>query len=95
MPVGLAGCRRPAAIEAGLAFALNADVRFGIRQSQPGEAGPESRNEFVGVRCGIMDQFANIFGRPGSVLKLDCRNLAYAYFRSSATTCASSCATPG
>jgi len=39
-----------------------------------------AENEFVGVRCGIMDQFINIFGRPRTVLKLDCRSLEHAYY---------------
>ena len=39
-----------------------------------------AENEFVGVKCGIMDQFINIFGADKKVLKLDCRSLEYEYF---------------
>jgi galactokinase len=40
----------------------------------------KAENEFVGVKCGIMDQFINIHGRARKVLKLDCRSLEYEYF---------------
>ena len=39
-----------------------------------------AENEFVGVRCGIMDQFINIFGKHDEVLRLDCRSLEYAFY---------------
>ncbi len=76
IPIG-AGMSSSAAIEGGLAFALNAlfDLRLDsltlVRLAQKAE------NEFVGVHCGIMDQFINIFGRAGSLLKLDCRSLEF------------------
>ncbi|MBC7476279.1 MAG: galactokinase, partial [Candidatus Sericytochromatia bacterium] len=40
----------------------------------------KAENEFVGVKCGIMDQFISVFGKKDSVLKLDCRDLSYEYF---------------
>ena len=39
-----------------------------------------AENEFVGVKCGIMDQYINIFGKSGNVLRIDCRSLEYNYF---------------
>lgn len=36
-----------------------------------------AENEFVGVPCGIMDQFISALGREEHALFLDCRNLAY------------------
>ena len=39
----------------------------------------KAENEFVGVKCGIMDQFASMFGRKNHVIKLDCQSLAYEY----------------
>ena len=38
-----------------------------------------AENEFVGVKCGIMDQFASMFGKKNQLLRLDCRSLEYAY----------------
>lgn len=40
-----------------------------------------AENAYVGVQCGIMDQFANMFGKDGHVIKLDCRSLDYEYRR--------------
>jgi galactokinase len=39
--------------------------------------GQQAENDFVGMRCGIMDQFISALGRPDHALLLDCRSLAY------------------
>jgi galactokinase len=76
IPVG-AGLSSSAAICAGLAFALNElfgagqDLLSLARLAQAAEA------EFVGVRCGIMDQFVNLHGREGHLVMLDCRSLEH------------------
>ncbi len=79
IPIG-AGMSSSAAIEGGLAFALN--VLFGLKLDSLTLVGLAQRaeNEFVGVRCGIMDQFINIHGLAKSVLKLDCRSLEFERF---------------
>jgi galactokinase len=74
------GMSSSAAIEAGLAYALNSVFDLGFDPLDLVRLAQKAENEFVGVRCGIMDQFANIFGRAKSVLKLDCRSLDYAYY---------------
>jgi galactokinase len=74
------GMSSSAAIEAGLAFALNKIFSLGIEPLSLVKLAQKAENEFVGVRCGIMDMFANIFGRARSVLKIDCRSLAYKYY---------------
>jgi galactokinase len=79
IPIG-AGMSSSAAIEAGLAFALNTIFGFNIDPLDLVKLSQKAENEFVGVRCGIMDQFINIFGKPKKVLKLDCRSLEYTYF---------------
>jgi galactokinase len=79
IPIG-AGMSSSAAIEAGLAFALNKIFGLGLEPLTLVKLAQKAENEFVGVRCGIMDQFINVFGRPRSVLKLDCRSLAYEYY---------------
>jgi galactokinase len=79
VPVG-AGLSSSAALECCLLFALNEiyglDLdRFGIvKMAQKAE------NEYVGVQCGIMDQFASAFGKAEAVIRLDCRSLEYEYF---------------
>jgi galactokinase len=79
IPIG-AGMSSSAAIEGGLAFAVNA--LFGLRLDSLAlvKLAQKAENEFVGVRCGIMDQFINIHGRAKSVLKLDCRSLTFEHF---------------
>lgn len=79
IPIG-AGMSSSAAIEAGLAFALNSMFGLKIDRLDLVKLSQKAENEFVGVRCGIMDQFINIFGKPKKVLKLDCRSLEYNYF---------------
>jgi galactokinase len=79
IPIG-AGMSSSAAIEGGLAFALNEVFDLGIDRLTLVKIAQKAENEFVGVRCGIMDQFINIFGQRNKVLKLDCRSLEYEYF---------------
>jgi len=79
IPIG-AGMSSSAALEAGLAFGLNCLFDLGLEPLEVVKLAQRAENEFVGVRCGIMDQFVNIFGRPRSVLKLDCRSLEHAYY---------------
>jgi galactokinase len=76
IPIG-AGMSSSAAIEGGLAFALNALFGLGLDSLTLVKLAQKAENEFVGVRCGIMDQFINIHGREKSVLKLDCRSLEF------------------
>ncbi len=79
IPVG-AGLSSSAALEAGLAFSLNHLFDLGIDKLSLVKMAQKAENEFVGVRCGIMDQFINIFGESGAVLRIDCRSLEYRYF---------------
>ncbi len=79
VPIG-AGLSSSAAITAGFAFALNALFELGFDRQQLVRLAQKAENEFVGVQCGIMDQFINLFGREQQVLQLDCRTLAYEYF---------------
>lgn len=76
VPIG-AGMSSSAAIEGGLAFALNALFGLKLDDLTLVKLAQKAENEFVGVRCGIMDMFINIHGRERSVLKLDCRSLEF------------------
>jgi len=78
IPIG-AGLSSSAAIEAGLTFALNHIYELSIGNLEIVKLAQKAENEFVGVQCGIMDQFINIFGKENHVLKLDCRSLMYEY----------------
>jgi galactokinase len=75
-----AGLSSSAALECGLALAINQTFGLGLDKLQIVKLSQKAENEFVGVKCGIMDQFANTFGRANQVIRLDCRNLSYQYF---------------
>ena len=80
IPIG-AGLSSSAAIGAGLGYALNEVFNLGIERCELARLVQKSENEFVGLRCGIMDQFANLLSKEDSVFKLDCRSLQYEYHR--------------
>ncbi len=79
IPIG-AGLSSSAALEAGLAFALNHIFNLEIDKLSLVKMSQKAENEFVGVKCGIMDQYINIFGKSGHVLRIDCRSLEKDYF---------------
>ncbi|RJP63181.1 MAG: galactokinase [Ignavibacteriales bacterium] len=79
IPIG-AGLSSSAAIEAGLGFALSKMFDLNVPSIDIVKMAQLAEHEFAGVRCGIMDQFINIFGKKDKVLKLDCRSLDYEYF---------------
>ncbi|MGD2035372.1 MAG: galactokinase [Bacteroidales bacterium] len=79
IPLG-AGLSSSAALECGFAVCLNDQFNFGIEKSELILMAQKAEHEFAGVLCGIMDQFASIFGKEGHVIKLDCRSLDYEYY---------------
>lgn len=76
IPIG-SGMSSSAAVEAGLAFALDRIFGLNIERADIARIAQRSENEFVGVKCGIMDQFANLLSKGRSALYLDCRSLEY------------------
>jgi galactokinase len=76
VPLG-SGLSSSAAIEVATGYALMnlAGVDLGLMQLA--RACQRAENEFVGMRCGLMDQFISCFGAAGQALMLDCRSLAY------------------
>lgn len=76
VPIG-AGLSSSAALEGGIIFGLAKIFEFSISKLEMALMGQRAENEFVGVQCGIMDQFVNIFGEKRYALKLDCRSLEY------------------
>ena len=79
IPIG-SGMSSSAAIEAGLTYSLNQIYDLKIDKLEIVKLAQRSENEFVGVKCGIMDQFINIFGKGNHVLKLDCRSLDFEFY---------------
>lgn len=79
VPLG-AGMSSSAALESTYAFALNELFQLGIDKFELAKIGQATEHNYVGVNCGIMDQFASVFGKKGSLIRLDCRSLEYQYF---------------
>ena len=76
VPLG-AGLSSSAALESAVGFALNTVFNLGFDRAQLAKIGQMTEHNYVGVRCGIMDQFASLFGEAGKVIRLDCRSLEY------------------
>jgi galactokinase len=78
LPVG-AGLSSSAAVECATIFALNDLFALNISKQRMVQLAQKAEHHFAGVLCGIMDQFASMFGKKDHVIKLDCRSLEYEY----------------
>src|SRR5699024_6655532 len=76
IPIG-AGMSSSAALEGGVLFGLNELLGLQIPPEKMAQLAQGAENNFVGVQCGIMDQFVSLNGKQGQALKLDCRSLEY------------------
>ena len=79
VPLG-AGMSSSAALESTYAFALNELFDLNIDKFELAKIGQSTEHNYCGVNCGIMDQFASVFGKKGHLIRLDCRSLEYKYF---------------
>lgn len=80
VPLG-AGLSSSAALESCFAFALNDLFNENtIDKFELAKIGQSTEHNYCGVNCGIMDQFASVFGREGNLIRLDCRSMEYEYF---------------
>ena len=79
VPLG-AGMSSSAALESTFAFALNFLYDLGIDKFELARIGQATEHNYCGVKCGIMDQFASIFGRKGNLMRLDCKTMEYKYY---------------
>lgn len=79
VPIG-AGMSSSAALEGGVLFGLSELNDWDIPSIEMAKIAQKAENDFVGVQCGIMDQFASLNGKEGHALKLDCRTLEYEYY---------------
>ena len=75
-PVG-AGVSSSAALCCGFVFALNELFSLGLEKWEMAHIAQRVEQEYVGLNCGIMDQFAILFGEAQACLLLNCSNLEY------------------
>jgi galactokinase len=76
VPIG-SGLSSSAAIEVATGFALLDIACAPIDRLELAKLCQQAENEFVGMRCGLMDQFISCFGKADHALMLDCRLLDY------------------
>lgn len=74
-----AGLSSSASIELATAVAMNKVFNLYIPQVELVKFCQEAENKFVGMNCGIMDQFAIGMGKEGCAVLLDCNTLNYEY----------------
>src|SRR5674476_118855 len=78
IPIG-AGISSSAALEGGIAFGLNELFNFGLSRKELALLCQRAEHNFPGVKCGIMDQYANMMGEKNSLILLDCMNITHEY----------------
>lgn len=80
VPLG-AGLSSSAALESCFAFALNDMFNNNtLDKFELARVGQSTEHNYCGVNCGIMDQFASVFGKKDHLMRLDCRSMEYEYF---------------
>jgi galactokinase len=79
IPLG-AGLSSSAALENSIVFGLNELFELGLTKEEMIYISQKAEHNYVGVQCGIMDQYASMFGKEKKALLLDCRNLKVTYF---------------
>ena len=78
IPIG-GGLSSSAALEGGVSFALNQLCHFEKDRKELALLGQRAEHNFPGVMCGIMDQYANMFGEKDTVILLDCMKITHEY----------------
>ncbi len=74
------GLSSSAALEVSIIKGLSALFEIEIPPIELAKLAQKAENEFVGVKCGLMDQFIAVFGRKDSALFLDCETLDFSHF---------------
>jgi len=75
IPIG-SGMSSSAALENSVVYALNSEFNLKLCKLEMVKISQQAEHESVGVKCGIMDQYASMFGQKNEVLLLDCRAIS-------------------
>ncbi|MBO9674394.1 MAG: galactokinase [Sphingobacteriaceae bacterium] len=78
VPLG-AGLSSSAAVECATGFALDQLFSLSISKIDLALIAQKAEQTFAGVNCGIMDQFASVFGKKDQAIMLDCRSMKHIY----------------
>ncbi len=76
VPIG-SGLSSSAALEVSVGAALAALAGAQVSLKELALACQRAENDFVGMKCGIMDQFVSAFGEAGHAILIDCRSLEH------------------
>ena len=79
VPLG-AGMSSSAALESTFANALNEIFNLNIDRFELARIGQSTEHNYCGVKCGIMDQFASVFGKKGHLMRINCATMEFEYF---------------
>ena len=79
VPLG-AGMSSSAALESTFANALNEIFNLNIDRFELARIGQSTEHNYCGVKCGIMDQVASVFGKKGHLMRLNCATMEFEYF---------------
>ncbi len=79
IPIG-AGLSSSAALENGVAFGLNEIFNLKFTKEELILISQQAEHNYVGVKCGIMDQYASMFGKQGMAFHLDCRSMESVFY---------------
>jgi galactokinase len=80
IPLG-AGLSSSAALESCFVYALNDLFNDNkIDKFELAKIGQSTEHNYCGVNCGIMDQFASVFGKKDCLIRLDCRSMEFEYY---------------
>ncbi len=86
IPVG-AGISSSAALECGIAAGLNKLFTLDLSDIEIVKLSQRAENEFVGSRCGIMDQYSSVMNKEDHIILLDCRSLEVEYIPANFQNC--------
>ncbi|KQM76962.1 galactokinase [Pedobacter sp. Leaf216] len=78
VPLG-AGLSSSAAVECATGFALDQLFSLNVPKMDIALIAQKAEQTFAGVNCGIMDQFASVFGKKDQAIMLDCRSMKHIY----------------
>lgn len=74
-----AGLSSSAALCCGFGFAISEALQMNLARLGIAKLAQYAEHEFAGVKCGIMDQYASLFGKTGHALRLDCRSIEHTF----------------